>query len=197
MLAHIVGGERMLAGDAAPQTPAGLEDGRHVRNPIARVNETWIAALRTAPPAELLASFGRSPANGWPPSRPCRSEDFDAPSWTPAGDGTYGRFMEIRLFDGGCTSRTSAKRSGAWQRGRPGGGAAIDEVAGALGYIVGKRAGAPHGIDGQDQLNGSHRARALRGRRRESQGRPGHRRPADGRPRPSARPSSSAWPAVG
>jgi len=155
VLAHIVGGERMLAGDAAPETPAGLEDAPHVRNPIARVNETWIVALRPLPHAALLGMFRAITEERLAALQAMSVEEFHAPSWTPAGDGTYGRFMEIRLFDAWMHEQDIRNAVGKPDNeDGPAADAAIDEVAGALGYIVGKRGGAPQGSSVKITLTG-------------------------------------------
>jgi uncharacterized protein (TIGR03083 family) len=72
--------------------------------------------------------------------------DLDRPSWTPVGPGTYGRFMEVRVFDFWVHERDISTPLG-----RPtddtGGRAeiALAEVEGSLGYIVGKKVGLPDG----------------------------------------------------
>jgi len=74
------------------------------------------------------------------------ASDLDRPSWTPVGPGSYGRFMEIRVFDfwvherdittplGRPTDDTGARAE-----------IALAEVEGSLGYIVGKKVGLPDG----------------------------------------------------
>jgi hypothetical protein len=72
--------------------------------------------------------------------------DLARPSWTPVGPGTYGRFMEIRIFDLWVHERditTPLRRptddTGARAE------IALAEVEGSLGYIVGKKVGLPDG----------------------------------------------------
>jgi uncharacterized protein (TIGR03083 family) len=72
--------------------------------------------------------------------------DLNRPSWTPVGPGTYGRFMEVRVFDlwvherdittplGRPTDDTGARAE-----------IALAEVERSLGYIVGKKVGLPDG----------------------------------------------------
>jgi uncharacterized protein (TIGR03083 family) len=74
------------------------------------------------------------------------ASDLNRPSWTPVGPGSYGRFMEIRVFDfwvherdistplGRPTEDTGARAE-----------IALAEVEGSLGYIVGKKVGLPDG----------------------------------------------------
>jgi uncharacterized protein (TIGR03083 family) len=72
--------------------------------------------------------------------------DLDRPSWTPVGVKTYGRFLEIRVFDFWVHERdiTTPLR---WPTddGDPRAVIALAEVEGSLGYIVGKRVGLPDG----------------------------------------------------
>lgn len=72
--------------------------------------------------------------------------DLMRPSWTPVGPATYGRFLEIRVFDFWVHERDITTALG-----RPtddvglGAEIALAEVAGSLGYIVGKKVGLPDG----------------------------------------------------
>jgi uncharacterized protein (TIGR03083 family) len=144
VLAHIIGTERSLAGDALPDVPADL--GPHVRNDIGKVNEAWICALRSRPHADLLADFRAVTAGRLASLRAMPAAEFNAPSWTPAGNATYARFMQIRIFD--CWMHEQDIRAAVRQPGNEGGAAAersLDEVVLALGYIVGKRGRAPDG----------------------------------------------------
>ena len=72
--------------------------------------------------------------------------DLDRPSWTPVGPGTYGRFMEIRVFDFWVHERDITTPLGR-KTDDTGLAAeiALAEVEGSLGYIVGKKVGLPDG----------------------------------------------------
>ncbi|QZA06583.1 maleylpyruvate isomerase family mycothiol-dependent enzyme [Mycolicibacter heraklionensis] len=72
--------------------------------------------------------------------------DLERPSWTPVGPSTYGRFLEIRVFDFWVHERDIATPLGR-KTDDTGIGAeiALAEVAGSLGYIVGKKVGLPDG----------------------------------------------------
>jgi uncharacterized protein (TIGR03083 family) len=146
VLAHMTGTELALSGAPLPEAPAGREDGPHVHNDIARVNELWVVALRARSDAELLAEFRDITARRLASLREMSVADFNAPSWTPAGPGTYRRFMEIRIFD--CWMHEQDIRAAIGVPGNESGPAAersLDEVTGALGYIIGKRGRAPEG----------------------------------------------------
>jgi uncharacterized protein (TIGR03083 family) len=72
--------------------------------------------------------------------------DLALASWTPVGPGTYGRFMEIRVFDLWVHERDISTPLGrptddTSMRAR----IALAEVEGSLGYIVGKKIGLSDG----------------------------------------------------
>jgi uncharacterized protein (TIGR03083 family) len=72
--------------------------------------------------------------------------DLSRPSWTPVGEKTYGRFLEIRVFDFWVHERDITTPLG-WPTDDTGPRAeiALAEVEGSLGYIVGKKIGVPDG----------------------------------------------------
>jgi uncharacterized protein (TIGR03083 family) len=72
--------------------------------------------------------------------------DLARPSWTPVGLKTLGRFLEIRVFDFWVHERDISTPLG-WPTDDTGPRAeiALAEVAGSLGYIVGKKIGLPDG----------------------------------------------------
>lgn len=74
------------------------------------------------------------------------AEDLQRPSWTPVGPKTYGRFLEIRVFDFWVHERDIATPLGI-ETDDSGIDAeiALGEVEGSLGYIVGKKIGLPDG----------------------------------------------------
>jgi len=153
VVAHLVGGERGLTGAERPKAAADIGD--HVRNDIARLNEDWVVSLRDRSPAELLADFDAVTETRLAALEQMTVADFDAPSWTPVGEGTYGRFMQVRLFDAWMHEQDIRAATG-----RPGhetGPAAeesLSEVVGALGYIIGKRGKAPDGTSVTIRLTG-------------------------------------------
>ncbi|MGO8961520.1 MAG: maleylpyruvate isomerase family mycothiol-dependent enzyme [Streptosporangiaceae bacterium] len=73
-----------------------------------------------------------------------RAGDLSQPCWTPVGVKTYGRFLEIRIFDFWVHERDITTPLG-WPTDDTGPRAeiALAEVEGSLGYIVGKRIGLP------------------------------------------------------
>ena len=84
-----------------------------------------------------------------------RDADLDVPCWTPVGPKTYGRFLEIRVFDFWVHERDIATPLG-WPTDDTGPRAeiALAEVEGSLGYIVGKKVGLPDGASIVFRLTG-------------------------------------------
>ena len=73
-------------------------------------------------------------------------DEWNAESFTPAGMDTYGRFMQIRVFD--CWLHEQDVRDAVGRPGHETGLAVevvLDEMATALGFVVGKKAGATAG----------------------------------------------------
>lgn len=146
VVAHLIGTEAMLAGEQTPAVDVDVKALPHVRNDIAAVNEQWVQALRDQPPAAVLKRFREVTSRRAAALAAMSPEEFDAPSWTPAGKGTYGRFMQIRIYD--CWLHEQDIRDAVGAPGNedgPAADAALGEAARALGYVVGKRAGAPDG----------------------------------------------------
>lgn len=154
VLAHVMGTEAALCGEPMPAAE-GLAERSHVRNDIGALNEAWVATLAELPPADLLARFDELRERRSEALQAMSADQFDAPSWTPAGQATYGRFMEIRVFD--CWLHEQDMRDGLGLPGHEGGPCAeiaLDEVSRGLGYVVGKKAGAPAGAVVTFELTG-------------------------------------------
>jgi uncharacterized protein (TIGR03083 family) len=142
-LAHIVGTESMLAGEPTPPGEAA-EPPAHVHNGIGRANEQWVTELRRSDSNELLERFRQITARRLDALRALSEAQWDEPSWTPVGQANYRRFMQIRVFDSWVHEQDM--RTAVGQPGHGDGPAAeqaIDEIERALGYVIGKRAGAP------------------------------------------------------
>jgi uncharacterized protein (TIGR03083 family) len=143
-VSHMIGTESMLLQLAAPAYEGTPE---HVKNPIGQANEAWVASMRPLSGVEVMDRFHEVTAERLVALGAMSQEDFDAPSWTPAGpDETYGRFMRIRHFDCYLHEHDIRAALGAADRATPSHlGSALDEVATGVGFIVGKRAGMPSG----------------------------------------------------
>jgi len=144
LVSHMIGTERMLAGDAAPAAPSAL--GAHVANPIGAANEAWVDERRGRPGAEVLEEFRDVTASRLDQLRAMSDDDFDRVGFTPEGEGPYRTFMEIRLFD--CWVHEQDIRLALGRPGHLGGPIAdrsIRKIGAAAGYVVGKKSGAPEG----------------------------------------------------
>jgi uncharacterized protein (TIGR03083 family) len=145
-LSHLVGTESMLAGHPGPPADETAAVPDHVRNDIGRSNEQWVVWHRQSDPSQLLAEFRAITAERLEQLRSRSDAAWDEPSWTPVGKSTYRRFMQIRVFDSWIHEQDMRTALG-----KPGHGddeaaeQSIDEIERALGYIVGKRGGAPEG----------------------------------------------------
>ena len=98
--------------------------------------------LETLEPGDLLARWHDVTAIRRDELAAMTDDDLAHPSVTPVGPGTYGRFMAIRVFDFWVHEqdiRRPLARPG--HEHGPAAEMAIDEIAGSLGYIVGKRIG--------------------------------------------------------
>lgn len=156
VVSHIVGTESMLSGLKPPQTAIDVHGLAHVRNEIGALNERWVEGLRAHTGAQVLAMFREITSSRLEVLGDMTQADFDAAALTPAGPGTYGRFMRIRLFD--CWIHEHDIRDAldapAGDEGGSRGELAFAEIAGALAFIVGKLGGAPEGARVTFELSG-------------------------------------------
>jgi uncharacterized protein (TIGR03083 family) len=144
-VAHMIGTERMLMGerptvdlDVAPP---------HVRNDIGKANERWIATYRGSDDAALLDEFRSVTSRRLDQLRALTPEAWDDEGFTPEGPGPYRQFMQIRAFD--CWYHDQDIREALHRPGFLDGPVADLSLARicakGLGYVVGKKAGAPAG----------------------------------------------------
>jgi uncharacterized protein (TIGR03083 family) len=152
VVAHMVGTERSLLGDPAPPP---LSAPPHVHNEVGARNEGWVAALRSHSGPEVLAEFGAvttrrlEQLRSWPASR------FDEVGPSPTGMVPYREFMRVRVMD--CwvheqDIRVATARPG--HRQGPAADLAMDRLASAMPFVVGKKAGAPDGASVRFELTG-------------------------------------------
>jgi uncharacterized protein (TIGR03083 family) len=145
-VAHIVGTEAMLAGEAGPAIEIDREINEHVRNDIGAFNEQWVESMRAVPPREVLSRFRELAGVRLAALEQMTLDEWNAESFTPAGMDTYGRFMQIRVFD--CWLHEQDIRDAVGRPGHETGLAVevvLDEMSTALGFVVGKKAGAAPG----------------------------------------------------
>lgn len=155
IVAHMIGTESMLAGETAPPANRDLSDSGHVHNDIAAMNEQWVDSMRDLSPQAVLQRFVTIRGSRAKSLEQMTEEEFDAPSWTPAGQATYGRFMQIRVYD--CWLHEHDIRDTLGLPGNDSGApaeVAMDELSTALGFIVAKKAGAPDGTTVTFEIKG-------------------------------------------
>ncbi|HEU4361092.1 MAG TPA: maleylpyruvate isomerase family mycothiol-dependent enzyme [Mycobacterium sp.] len=124
---------------------------------------------RTPPPFQRAADFSRDAGNGAAYLDTVHAvydrrrrdlaalspADFERPSWTPVGSGSYGRYLAIRVFDLWVHERDITTPLG-----RPtddtgvAAEIALAEVENSIGYIVGKKVGLPDGASISFHLTG-------------------------------------------
>jgi len=98
-VSHIVGTEAMLLGESGPTVEIDRDANPHVRNDIGVFNEQWVESLRAVPPNEVLSKFREVTGARLAALGRMTDDEWNAESFTPAGMDTYGRFMQIRVFD--------------------------------------------------------------------------------------------------
>ena len=145
-VSHIVGTEAMLAGEPGPDVNIDRDVNDHVRNDIGAFNEQWVESLRAVAPHEVLSKFRELTAARLDALEQMSVDEWNAESFTPAGKDTFGRFMQIRVFD--CWLHEQDIRDAVGRPGHETGLAVevvLDEMATALGFVVGKKASAAAG----------------------------------------------------
>lgn len=144
VLAHMVGTELTLLGTQAPPVPDPMPD--HVHNPIGAGNEAWVAARRPLPAEDVLTEFRDVTERRLAALRSMGPDDFGRPGPSPVGVVPYREFMSVRLMD--CWVHEQDMRVASGRRGHAGGPvaqAALDRIASAMPFVVGKKASAPEG----------------------------------------------------
>jgi uncharacterized protein (TIGR03083 family) len=152
-LSHLIGIERSLMGEAAPEWDGPL--GAHVRNDFAAINERWVAVRRPRPGPEVRAEFVEVTRARLAQLGARAEDEWGVVGWSPVGDVPYATFMEVRVFDS-WVHEQDARRA----LDRPGGSGnrasalSVDRVEGAMPFVVGKRAGCGEGTAVRFELSG-------------------------------------------
>jgi uncharacterized protein (TIGR03083 family) len=149
VVSHIIGTESFLEGIAPPQPDTDVKALDHVRNDVGALNECWVRHLSGESGQTVLERY-RAVTDGRRKFLASMSdEDWNAPTQTPAGLDSYGRFMRIRVFD--CWMHEQDIRMALQQPSSdaelegPASQLSLDEVAATLGFVVAKLAQAPDG----------------------------------------------------
>lgn len=130
---------------------------------VEAVLDGWSPSTEQPPPFERMSTFAGQVAELDPESlasrvaattssrldhlRSLAPDVIDTPSITPMGVKTYGDFLRVRIFDLWVHARDIAVPMGEkLDATGPATATALDEVARAAGYIVGKKIGLPDGM---------------------------------------------------
>lgn len=158
VVAHIIGVESMLLGIPTPDVDIDVAALDHVRNDFGAMNERWVQHLRGDTGAEILGRFRSVTDQRRAVLGGISDDDWNAPTATPVGPDSYGRFIRVRVFD--CWMHELDIRDGL---GLPASGPeltgpasrqALDEMAAVMGFVVGKLGGAPQGSRVAIELTG-------------------------------------------
>lgn len=123
---------------------------------------TIMPELAAMSPAELTARYQSVVADRMAELTTMTDEQFDTPSMTPVGPGTYARFMAIREFDIWVHERDIRVPLGiGGDDGGPAAEMALDEVHMSIGFIVGKKIGLADGLGIAFELTGPVERRLL------------------------------------
>jgi uncharacterized protein (TIGR03083 family) len=158
-VSHVIGIERSLLGDPAPEVDLGHID-RIAGDPFASIIECWVEARRTTPGPEVAAELDEVVVRRLEQLRSMTDEDFDRVGWSPIGEVPYRRFMVVRVFD--CWMHEQDMRRAVGREGHLEGPAvdvALEHFTTALGFVVGKKAGAPQGSSVVFDVDGPTRRR--------------------------------------
>lgn len=145
IVAHLVGMELLVIAGVEPETPSGAR-APHVRNDFGAVNEAFVAERRDRPVGAVLAEFDDLTATRLRELHELAPEAWDAEVWTPIGRSTYRGFMDTRLFDSWVHEqdiRRAVSQPGGWDT--PAADRALEVVASAMAFVVGRKAQAPAG----------------------------------------------------
>ena len=96
LLSHILGTERTLRGEAAPDIDAG---GDHVRNDLGAFNERWVESLRSSSGSQVLALFRQVTSAQAADRSRLSAEELAAVVPTPFGEMPLEQWLDVRLFD--------------------------------------------------------------------------------------------------
>lgn len=143
-ISHIIGTERMIIGEPAPEVDVSHLP--HLTGPFPAAMEPWVEARRDTPPAEVLTELREVTRGRVATLEAMTDEELDTVGWSPIGDVPFRTFMRVRVFD--CWMHEQDIRRATGRPGHLDGPAvevALERFEQALGFIVGKKAGAPDG----------------------------------------------------
>jgi uncharacterized protein (TIGR03083 family) len=158
VVAHIIGTESALHGINAPEADIDVSELDHVRNGVGVANETWVRHLGALSGAELQERFRSITADRRKALTDIPVDEWNAPTVTPVGPESYGRFMRVRVFD--CWMHEQDIRDGLGlpssdaELDSPAAHLSLDEIAATMGFVIGKLGKAPDGSRVEVELTG-------------------------------------------
>lgn len=158
VVAHIIGTESALHGISTPEADIDVSTLAHVRNDVGVANECWVRHLSAESGDALQQRFRALTADRRKSLSDMPVDDWNAPTMTPVGPDSYGRFMRVRVFD--CWMHEQDIRDALKQPASdaelagPGPRLVLDEMATTVGYVVGKLGKAPDGSRVAIELTG-------------------------------------------
>jgi uncharacterized protein (TIGR03083 family) len=158
VVAHMIGTESSLQGLNAPDADIDLMTLDHVRNGVGAANEAWVRHFSSESEAVVLQRFRSVTADRRQRLTAMSVDDWNAPTPSPVGLESFGRFMRVRLFD--CWMHEQDIRDGIGspspdaELNGPAARLSLDEIAATMGYVVGKLGKAPEGSRVAIELTG-------------------------------------------
>ncbi len=151
---HVIGTEEMVRGEPAPDVDlSGLD---HLTAPSSMFTEPPVAIRRNRSGSEVLGELRSITASRIEELRALPAEGWEAIGFTPAGEGPYREFMNIRAFD--CWLHEQDVRRALGRPGHQEGAVAehaMERCQLAMGFVVGKKAGAAEGTSVVFEVTGS------------------------------------------
>lgn len=146
VMVHLAAVEHMLLG----QTPDSLSEAL----PFDKVVE-WMDSVAGLDDAGVLDRYRDVIAARRAELSAFSAADFEVPCMTPVGPATYGRFMDIRVFDFWVHEQDVRTPLGLpGHEDGPSAERAVREVEMSLGYIIGRKVGLPDGTSITIDLTG-------------------------------------------
>lgn len=146
VMVHLGAIEHMLVGEP----PGSIVDAL----PFAKAGE-WMQSVAALSDGAALERYREVIAVRRRELTAMSDNDFELPCMTPVGAGTYGRFMDVRVFDFWVHEQDIRRPLGLPGHDTgPAAEMAIAEIEASLGYIVGRKVGLPDGKSITIELTG-------------------------------------------
>jgi len=145
-------------GISTPEADIDVSTLAHVRNDVGVANECWVRHLSAESGADLHQRFRTLIADRRKRLSDMAIDDWNAPTLTPVGPDSYGRFMRVRVFD--CWMHEHDirdaldKPASEAELAGPAARLTLDEMATTMGFVVGKLGKAPDGSRVAIELTG-------------------------------------------